>query len=52
MKLPRGAFELLAAAAAGLLAGGAARILCEPSSGWEPRAFGGTWLFDFFSGLP
>ena len=41
-----------AGALAGALAGAAVRLFCGPSSGWEYRAFGGTWVFDFFSRFP
>ena len=52
MRPARLLFWLLPAALAGALAGAAVRLFGGPSSGWEYRAFGGTWLFDFFSGLP
>ena len=43
---------LLSAAFAGATAGAAVRLFCGPSSGWGYRAFGGTWVFDFFSRFP
>ena len=52
MRPARLLFPLLSAAFAGAPAGAAVRLFCGPSSGWEYRAFGGTWVFDFFSRFP
>ena len=48
MRPARLLFWLLSAAFAGV----AVRLFCGPSSGWEYRAFGGTWVFDFFPRFP
>ena len=52
MRPARLLFWLLSAALAGATAGAAVRLFCGPSSGWGYRAFGGTWVFDFFSRFP